>query len=241
MGTITTYLPFANFAVHVVGAVMFVYSVYFNYVYVNIPPEVNPIDDAFGGKFKYLTFLDGCFQALFHVYALIVDIFPLIFSSRSSVLETLTQVKSFFFASVAFPLSMFVSTTFWSLWFIDRNLVMPKGIDMYFPHWLNHTMHTFVFVFACLEMITVYRPYPSRIFGMATHICLQLSYLIWIHIVYSQCNLWVYPILAQLNLPLRCLFFLGTFVYTSCLYIVGEYFNKFVWGYQPQKVQDKRQ
>jgi len=52
-------LPFANFAVHVIGALVFVYSVYFNYVHVNIPPEVNPIDEAFGGKFKYLTFLDG--------------------------------------------------------------------------------------------------------------------------------------------------------------------------------------
>jgi hypothetical protein len=73
----------------------------------------------------------------------------------------------------------FVSTTFWSLWFIDRSLVMPKDIDQYFPNWLNHTMHTFVFVFACLEMITAYRPYPSRVLGMITHLCLQLSYLIW--------------------------------------------------------------
>lgn len=73
----------------------------------------------------------------------------------------------------------FVSTTFWSLWFIDRNLVMPKNIDLYFPHWLNHTMHTFVFVFACLEMVTAYRPYPSRKVGLTTHLSLQLMYLVW--------------------------------------------------------------
>lgn len=54
-----SYLPAANIAVHVIGAIMFIYSVYFNYVHVNIPTHVNPIDDAFGGKFKYLTFLDG--------------------------------------------------------------------------------------------------------------------------------------------------------------------------------------
>ncbi|KAL5235596.1 hypothetical protein ACI65C_003006 [Semiaphis heraclei] len=236
---LAAYLPVANIAVHVLGAITFVFSVYYNYVHVNIPTHVNPIDDAFGGKFKYLTFLDGCFQALFFLYALVVDVFPLIFPSKSSVLETLSQVKNFFFASIAFPLSMFVSTTFWSLWFIDRSLVMPKDIDLYFPVWLNHTMHTFVSVFTCLEMVTAYRPYPSRVFGMTTHLCLQLSYLIWIHIVYSQCHMWVYPILTQLNLPLRCLFFLGTFVYTSVLYMVGEYFNKLVWGHQPQKVQNQ--
>lgn len=56
---LTDYLPAANIAVHVAGAIVFIYSVYFNYVHVNVPVEVNPIDDAFGGKFKYLTFLDG--------------------------------------------------------------------------------------------------------------------------------------------------------------------------------------
>jgi len=163
----------------------------------------------------------------------------LILPSQSSFVELLSQVKNYFFASIAFPISMFVTTSFWSLWFIDRNLVMPKNIDLFFPQWLNQTMHTFVFIFACLEMVTAYRPYPSRICGLSTNICVQLLYLVWIHIVYSQCHLWVYPILEQLNLPLRCLFFVGIFAYTSGLYLLGEYFNKFVWGYQPQKVQNQ--
>lgn len=53
------YLPIANVAVHVIGSIMFVYSVYFNYFHVNIPAEITPIFDAYGGKFKYLTFIDG--------------------------------------------------------------------------------------------------------------------------------------------------------------------------------------
>lgn len=61
---LTMYLPAANIAVHVVGTLVFVYSVYYNYVHVNIPSNVNPIDDAFGGKFKYLTFLDGVSNTL---------------------------------------------------------------------------------------------------------------------------------------------------------------------------------
>lgn len=56
---LASYLTVANIAVHVLGTITFVFSVYYNYVYVNIPTHVNPIDDAFGGKFKYLTFLDG--------------------------------------------------------------------------------------------------------------------------------------------------------------------------------------
>ncbi|XP_050423618.1 androgen-induced gene 1 protein-like isoform X2 [Adelges cooleyi] len=235
------YLPVANVAVHLVASVTMVYSVYYNYAHVNIPAHVNPIDEAYGGKFKYLTFLDGCFSALFFTYALVVDICSMVSSSETPTFDKLSQVKSYFFTSIAFPLSMFVSTTFWSLWFLDRNLVMPKNFDIYFPSWLNHTMHTFVFVFACLEMITAYRPYPSRVHGLGIHLGFQLIYLVWIHIVYSQCSMWVYPILSQLNMLLRWLFFLGTFVYTTALYLIGEYVNLKLWGFQPQKVQEKQQ
>jgi len=56
---LASYLTVANIAVHVLGTIIFVFSVYYNYVHVNVPTHVNPIDDAFGGKFKYLTFLDG--------------------------------------------------------------------------------------------------------------------------------------------------------------------------------------
>lgn len=42
--------------------------------------------------------------------------------------------------------------------------------------------------------------------------------------------MWVYPILAKLNLPLRVLFFMGTFLYAPFTYLVGEYLNNTYWG-----------
>lgn len=41
---------------HVVGAVQFSYSVFYDYFYVVVPKEVFPLMQAFGGKFKFLTF-----------------------------------------------------------------------------------------------------------------------------------------------------------------------------------------
>ncbi|XP_050440653.1 androgen-induced gene 1 protein-like [Adelges cooleyi] len=130
---------------------------------------------------------------------------------------------------------------FWGLYFLDRNLVMSKYLDVYFPSWLNHTMHTFVSVFACLEMITAYRPYPSRIHGLQITSSYILTYFVWIHIVYSQCNLWVYPILSQLNMFYRTLFFLGLFIHSASLYLIGEYTNLKLWDFQRQKIQEKHQ
>lgn len=48
--------------------------------------------------------------------------------------------------------------------------------------------------------------------------------------------MWVYPILAKLNLPLRVLFFTGTFLYAPFTYITGEYLNNTYWNIQPSNV-----
>lgn len=49
-------MEIVNKAVHLSGAVLFTYSLYYYYTYVNIPARLNPLDEAIGGKFKYLTF-----------------------------------------------------------------------------------------------------------------------------------------------------------------------------------------
>lgn len=45
--------------VHVTAALMFGYSVYYDWNFVIIPPDVSPLSGGFGGKFKYLTFWDA--------------------------------------------------------------------------------------------------------------------------------------------------------------------------------------
>lgn len=44
---------------HVLAAVQFSYSVYYDFMFVVVPKEVFPIMSAFGGKFKFLTFWDA--------------------------------------------------------------------------------------------------------------------------------------------------------------------------------------
>ncbi|KAF0752952.1 androgen-induced gene 1 protein-like, partial [Aphis craccivora] len=52
----TSIMDAVNKGVHLSGAVLFTYSLYYYYTYVNIPARLNPLDEAIGGKFKYLTF-----------------------------------------------------------------------------------------------------------------------------------------------------------------------------------------
>jgi hypothetical protein len=45
---------------HFIAAVQFVYSIFYDWTYVHVPEKaIRSNRTAFGGKFKYLTFLDA--------------------------------------------------------------------------------------------------------------------------------------------------------------------------------------
>jgi hypothetical protein len=70
-------------------------------------------------------------------------------------------------------------TTFWGLYAIDRELVLPAAMDPYFPGWLNHIVHTNVAIFTTLEMIISFRVYPDRKSGIKMLLAFMICYLAW--------------------------------------------------------------
>ena len=63
-------------------------------------------------------------------------------SRRASIKGTLVRLEDFLFASLAFPIGMFVGLAFWGLYAVDRELVYPTALDKIVPHWVNHALHT---------------------------------------------------------------------------------------------------
>ena len=93
-------------------------------------------------------------------------------SRRNPVRGRLARLEDFLFASLAFPIGMFVGTAFWGLYAIDREapkslkilsrtfgyiilicttvilfaiyreLVFPTALDKIVPVWVNHILHT---------------------------------------------------------------------------------------------------
>ena len=63
--------------VHMLGALQFSYSVYYDWNYVEIPKTVSNIGSAYGGKFKFLTFWDAV-STLTLTPGLIFPLWPLI-------------------------------------------------------------------------------------------------------------------------------------------------------------------
>jgi hypothetical protein len=100
---------------HVLGFASFAYAIYYDLVEVELPPELAPTREQFGGQAKYLTFLNMGLQLLYFALCLVADVSP-----KGSGVHGFRDIV---FASAAFPIGIFVGFIFWSIWAVDRELI----------------------------------------------------------------------------------------------------------------------
>ncbi|XP_076626259.1 androgen-dependent TFPI-regulating protein isoform X4 [Colletes latitarsis] len=193
-------------------------------------PILNSAFEKFDPKeFKYLTVWGVIIQTVFFLICMLNDWFGTNAASPKKP-PFIRKLKDYVHAVLSFPVAMFVGVIFWSLMFVDRELVFPKAIDPYFPWWLNHLMHTMIMVSTLVETILSPRKYPKRAQGLFGHLMFMFTYLIWMHIIYLKSGIWVYPVMKVLSLPMRAVFLFVLLLFSSMLYFIGEMLDNFVWG-----------
>lgn len=222
-----------KFIFHLLGALQFGYGCYYDYMYVVIP-STSTVAPPFGGKLKYLTYLDAMIQTLYFTLACLNDI---VGSNEKSPSEKplIRRVKDIVFSALAFPVSLFVGVSFWALYAVDRELILPRALDAYFPTWLNHVMHTNIVIFILIDLITSFRMYPAKKFGMSILTAFMLCYVVWIHVIYGKTGMWVYPVLSVMNWPMRIAFYIVSLGLVFSFYSLGERLNRAVWSKEVEK------
>ncbi|KAJ6649992.1 Androgen-induced gene 1 protein [Pseudolycoriella hygida] len=178
-------------------------------------------------------------QASYFTICLLNDLFGTneILPRKSS---SLRQFKDYLFGAFAWPLALNVGVSFWTLMAIDRELVLPKALDPYFPTWLNHVMHTNIVIFIVMEIFTTFRQYPSRKSALTGLGIFMLAYLVWIHIIRHYAGVWVYPILNVLQFGQRIVFFIVILLFCIGLYFIGEFLNNKIWADELRQIKSKR-
>lgn len=223
---------------HLVGAISFWYGILYFHNDVKFPKSWTGYVE-FGVKFKFLTFLNAIIQASYFTLCLLNDIFGTNeISPRKS--SSLRQLKDYVFGAFAWPLALNVGVSFWTLMAIDRELVLPKALDPYFPTWLNHVMHTNIVIFIVLELFTTFRQYPSRKSAVTGLSIFMLGYLVWIHVIKHYAGIWVYPVLEVLAFGQRIVFFIVILLFCLGLYFVGEFLNNKIWASELRQIKGKR-
>ncbi|XP_065214895.1 androgen-induced gene 1 protein-like isoform X2 [Planococcus citri] len=222
--------------VRVIAAAHLTYGLYYEFFCIKPPSHLK--NYTTGGKFKYMTNWNLCLETVYFWFA-IVD--SLVSECSDNEKKPLRKIRDHYFLSVVFPLSSFVSFTFWVLFAVDRELVMPKAVDQFFPSWLNHTVHTFIVVYSVLELLTSYHRCTQTIYKQCVALWIvTILYVIWCHIVHYQTNLWVYPILNELSFPFRMLFFLGCLLLATVFLTIGFYGNNSIWKRRIETVPKKQ-
>ncbi|XP_014205057.1 androgen-induced gene 1 protein-like [Copidosoma floridanum] len=211
---------------HAAAFAQFFFAVYYDYTYTRVPVQIGKVHNAYGGKFKFLTFWNAIAQTIFFLLCMLNDIFGTN-SVNPKKRPFIRQFKDYFYAAIGYPVSM-VSQQL--LMFIDRELVLPKALDPYFPWWLNHLMHTMIMITTVLEMLMAPRQYPKRSKGLGGLAFFMLAYLSWMHFVWYKSGVWAYPIIEILTVPLRVAFYLTILTLVTGLYFIGETVDRLIWG-----------
>ncbi|KAF2358247.1 FAR-17a/AIG1-like protein [Trinorchestia longiramus] len=213
---------------HFVLAVIYGYSAYYYVFGVKPPAEIEAVRDSVYGPFKYLTYWDLLMQFVFFTLCFLSNVFT---SAQGKKRKTsFENVLDFLFSSIILPTAMFVAFTFWGLYAIDRELILPKIYDSFFPVWLNHAVHTLPLVAVLVELLSVQRTFPTKKKGFLSIYIFFFIYLLWVVYIAHTTGHWVYPVLQQMSTVPRLLFFVGLGFLIGCCYVLGHYLNLSISG-----------
>ncbi|ESO04437.1 hypothetical protein HELRODRAFT_136306, partial [Helobdella robusta] len=125
--------------------------------------------------------------------------------------------------------NLFVGSTFWILYAIDREVIYPKSLDAILPFWFNHLLHSITIPLTLADRYIIKTCYPEFKRGISATLLFMATYLLWLLFVSSVSGVWVYPIFNVLDTTKKTIFILICALLFSGFYGVGNALNKLLW------------
>uniref|UniRef100_A0A146LCA7 Androgen-induced gene 1 protein n=1 Tax=Lygus hesperus TaxID=30085 RepID=A0A146LCA7_LYGHE len=185
------------------------------------------------GKFslRYLTNWTFGVQLIYFAISVLGHLIGVIGASR---LKTkIHNASDYIFMSIATPMALVVSIVFWVLYAIDRELVFPKVLDLVIPVWVNQSIHSINSVCAILDMFIINHKVPPGSSSVTGLLMYLLTYSVCLFGTYFQTGIWLYPVLKELNWPMRIGFALATSVLALMTLGFTRVLNSMIWDKTP--------
>jgi hypothetical protein len=208
---------------HLLAFITFGYSLFWTFNHMDVPTK-HP-DGQYGGRLKYLTYWDLWIQFITFTICLLTDFKP----NANRNTSKLIQLRDSLYNCLAFPIGFFVVSSFWAIYFVDRELIFPTGIEKWYPIWLNHTTHTFIVPILLIENYLVSHNRSAQTNGLTILITTITVYMLWILFIAETRGHWVYPVLEVLTWPLRVCFILGSGLLMIAFYYLGDILYSHTW------------
>lgn len=182
--------------------------------------------DTYGGRLKFLTFINMLLQLLYFNMAAVTEFHEIIRKRKS---EVFASVCDYVFACFVFPVGTTVSVLFWGLYAADPHSCQTPEEAKQIPAWLNHYMHTFPLV-TILELWFIRHIYPPRKRGIMSVLGFGVVYMVWILWVAFAADIWVYPFLEKMDSLSVVAFFAFSLTVLLFIYHIGERVATYKWG-----------
>ncbi|KIV94294.1 hypothetical protein PV10_02076 [Exophiala mesophila] len=177
-------------AVHILGLGSFIYS------YKWLVEHPNPINQAYGWHFQYLTIIGLTLSTTTFILGILADI------SLSRALFTAKNVMTL----TAAPLEVLISLLYWGLRAIDPALVVPPELELPWPADLS--FHLAPTVFLLLDILLLSPPWSIRALpSLGLSSAIAIAYWLWIELCFSHNGFYPYPLFALLHFSHRVLLF----------------------------------
>ena len=180
----------------------------------------------FGGRTKYLTFLDLNLQTFYFLLMSILTLSQIL----NLKMKLLRKFCNFLYVSLVFPIGAFVFLSFWSIYSVDRELIWPKRIEAIVPIYQNHIRHTLPLFGVLIDNFLSQKNYKNSLLKSYSILVVStIIYTSWLVIIKYKTNVWAYPVLEVMNNTQICLFFASFHILIGFLFLGGKYIDSFLW------------
>lgn len=211
------------FMVHLIGVTYYMTEIHL------------PVHQTYGGRFKFLTFINMLLHFGYFNIAAVTEFHEIIKKRKSHIFAS---VCDHMFACFVFPVGTTVSLLFWGLYAADPNSCQTPEEAKQIPALHNHYMHTFPLV-TILELCFIRHEYPTKKKAMVSVVGFAACYILWVLWIAFAADIWVYPFLEKLDALSIAVFFafsVGVFIF---IYHIGEWVAQWRWG-QGVSVEKKK-
>ncbi|XP_015794539.1 androgen-induced gene 1 protein [Tetranychus urticae] len=232
-----------SFLVHLMATLVYFYGLVLSEI--TFPDRVKDSEEpAWAGDWKFLTRWNFMIQLVVFTTLLGLDLAIVgkyIFSRRSdcldlsghsegkqsSIIRRLSIIVDHVIYSLAFPLGVFVTITFWVLAAMGPGTVTSRPTKYIL---LNHIVHTLVGPTIILELLITSHKRPKHLVkSMFILVAFIICFITWLFFVHFYIDFWLYPILGKLGTVGRIFFIFGCILMLLIFYWIGIAINKLIW------------
>ncbi|CAK1548793.1 unnamed protein product [Leptosia nina] len=182
--------------------------------------------------FKYMlpaffTNWNFSFQTLFLGLSLLHDVLEWSGKHNGNFGSKVRYWRDVLFCGCVLPFTLFVSSMFWTVYAIDRELVFPKIYDEVVPWWFNHCVHTNILVVLALETLLQARRHPTdRKVEVTMYWGVAVAYAVVYYTIYFATGRWLYQVFGVMSWWQVCLYQLWIWLSSYIFYLLQFPINR---------------